>query len=264
MPMNIDNSHILTSGIDYNVVPRGTIYLAGCTIEANDRLTRPQENLYVLTITPPADNNANVGPCFLAASTEASRNDWIQKLASVCDACEYYPADASSSSVDGTEPCGSIASEQQEEKEWTNLIPPARVLSGTPRQLAQRIETCFATYLPLVGSSGVGNSFWKRTACRLYERRFHQCSMLKTTAQIPFPPKQVFSLLIDCRRRRDFETNVRYNERLTQYSTHTFLDYYAYQAVWPTLARDFGVVLHWRILSRENDGTSHLHVGLFR
>lgn len=242
-----DNSHILTSGIDYNVAPRGTIYLAGCTIEANDRLTRPQENLYVLTITPPADNADNVNPCFLAASSEASRNDWIQKLASVCDACEYQ-ADVS---VDGTEQ-GSIASEQQEEKEWTNLIPPARVLSGTPRQLAQRIETCFTTYLPLAVSSGGWKLFLEKDGVSAHERRFHQCSMLKTTAQIPFPPKQVFSLLVDSRRRRDFETNVRYNERLTQYSTHTFLDYYAYQAVWPTLARDFGVVLHWRILCREN------------
>ena len=237
----------MTSGVDYDVSPRGTIYLAGCEIEPNERLTRPEENLYVFTITPPQDSDS--GPCFLATTTPESRDEWIQKLASVvCD-------ETDDASADGTEH-GSVVSEQiQEENElpWNNLVPPSRVLSGVPRKLSQRIENNLATYLPLCGKGPEWKLFLQKDGVSALERRYNRCSMIKTVAEIPFPPKQVFSLLIDCRRRRDFEKNVRSDERLKQYSLHTFLDYYAYQAVWPTLARDFGVVLHWRVLCREKD-----------
>jgi len=232
----------MQSGVDYDVAPRGTIYLAGCEIEPNDRLTRPLENLYVFTITPPTHSDS--GPCFLATTTPESRDDWINKLARVCE-------EESEDSVDGTEH-GSISDHpSHEEKEWTNLIPPSRVLTGVPRRLAQRIETALTTFLPLCGKTG-WKLFLDQDGVSAFERRYNSCSMIQTKATIPYPPKQVFHLLVDCKRRRDFDTTVRHDERLKQYSSHTFLDYYAYQAVWPTLARDFGVVLHWRILCRED------------
>jgi len=66
--------------IDCDVVPRGTIYLQGSTVEANEALTRPDEDLYALTIT----DHENATHCHLAARTIESRDQWISRIRRVC------------------------------------------------------------------------------------------------------------------------------------------------------------------------------------
>ena len=74
-----------------NIVPRGTLYLPGCQIEANPALTRPRENLYCFTVVPPTplavSTNATgvsgggaVSQVHLAARSEETRQSWISKL----------------------------------------------------------------------------------------------------------------------------------------------------------------------------------------
>lgn len=242
----------MQSGVDYDVAPRGTIYLADCSIEANERLTRPQDNLYVFTITPPL--YSDTGPCFLATTSPESRDEWIQKLASACGATTADDATSIATTDHGLDNIASDERQQQVQVAW-NTTPSRTVLNGVPRRLAQRIDSAIASYLPLLNETRGWKLFLQDdNGVTAYERRYNHCFMLKTVASIPFPPKQVFSLLVDCKRRRDFETNVRHDERLEEFGSHTFLDYYAYQAVWPTLARDFGVVLHWRVISRGGGG----------
>jgi hypothetical protein len=226
-------------GVDFDVAPRGTIYLVGCEVKANERLTRPAENLFVFTITPPV--NADIGPCFLATTTPESRDDWIQALSNAQEVDQDESVD--SASVD--------PAAEQDEMPWSDFEPSSKVLAGVPRRIANRIQTALDNYMPLSGVNHGWKLFLDKDGVSAFER--HGCTMIKTIAVIPFPPKQVFNLLIDHRRRRDFENNVRCDERLKRFSPYTSLDYYAYRAVWPTSARDFGVVCHWRVLTRDND-----------
>jgi len=79
---NNDESSVLSAQtIDCDVVPRGTIYLFGSTVEANEALTIPQEDLYTLTIT----DHENGSHCHLAARTLESRDEWIQCIRRVCE-----------------------------------------------------------------------------------------------------------------------------------------------------------------------------------
>ena len=66
--------------IDCDVVPRGTIYLLESTVEANEALTVPEEDLYALTIT----DHENGSHCHLAARTIEARDEWIQHIRTVC------------------------------------------------------------------------------------------------------------------------------------------------------------------------------------
>jgi hypothetical protein len=66
--------------IDCDVVPRGTIYLLGSTVEANEALTSPEEDLYALTIT----NHENASSCHIATRTTESRDQWIHRIRRVC------------------------------------------------------------------------------------------------------------------------------------------------------------------------------------
>ena len=75
-------SGVSENSLDYDVVPRGTIYLLGCTVSINDALTRPRESLFAFTIRPPPHaGNANV---HLAARTATTREEWVAQLDRVC------------------------------------------------------------------------------------------------------------------------------------------------------------------------------------
>jgi hypothetical protein len=54
-------SGVSENSVDYDVVPRGTIFLLGCTVYVNDLLSKPSENLYAFTIRPPAQSNHRTG-----------------------------------------------------------------------------------------------------------------------------------------------------------------------------------------------------------
>ena len=67
--------------LDYDVVPRGTIYLLGCTVAINEQLSRPNENLFAFTIRPPSAADSNI---HLAARTAEARDVWVSKMDRVC------------------------------------------------------------------------------------------------------------------------------------------------------------------------------------
>merc|ERR1712151_458311 len=58
-------------------------------------------------------------------------------------------------------------------------------------------------------------------------------SIIKSVSVIDNHPKQVFNLLIDNQRRKEYEANVDCHDRMLMFNKHTFLDYYSYRKVWP-------------------------------
>ena len=75
-------SGVSENSLDYDVVPRGTIFLLGCTVSINDALSQPRESLFAFTIRPPPHSGgANV---HLAARTAATREQWVAQLDQVC------------------------------------------------------------------------------------------------------------------------------------------------------------------------------------
>mmetsp|Transcript_46606 Transcript_46606/g.113535 ORF Transcript_46606/g.113535 Transcript_46606/m.113535 type:complete len:918 (+) Transcript_46606:218-2971(+) len=79
-----ETSNVSESTLDYDVIPRGTIYLLNATVEKNPSLTRPDEELFVLTITDKQDGTSNNIQCHLAARSEEARDQWIHQIRNVC------------------------------------------------------------------------------------------------------------------------------------------------------------------------------------
>mmetsp|Transcript_10585 Transcript_10585/g.24735 ORF Transcript_10585/g.24735 Transcript_10585/m.24735 type:complete len:560 (-) Transcript_10585:86-1765(-) len=75
-----DSSNVSFSTIDCDVVPRGTIYLRGSTVEINEALTSTREDLYALTII----DHKNANHCHLATRTAESRDQWIHRIRLLC------------------------------------------------------------------------------------------------------------------------------------------------------------------------------------
>lgn len=77
-----DHSNISQNTVDYDVVPRGTIYLLGSSVEANNMLSKPSENLYVFTIT----DHEHATFVHLAARSVEVRDEWMQQIMLACNA----------------------------------------------------------------------------------------------------------------------------------------------------------------------------------
>lgn len=292
-------SAVSENTVDYDVVPRGTIYLLGCTVAVNDALSKPNENLYAFTIRPPASSESNV---HLAARTAEARDQWVDRIDRVC---RVGSPPRMNSSHNGS--ASSLLSQQlqtlaptlprnhrpprpdqrvipshlrtpppprqlvQQNREhntipeedfdglrqedstfesfeddadeddkidtWISLGFPHSLYADVPESLAAQIQEKLQTYLPQIEEEDDSGDDWKllfshETGHRAYQRTdTNGRSTIKSVAVLNHPPKQVFSLLIDISRRKEFETNVRADERMKVLNPFTFLDYYAYSAV---------------------------------
>ena len=128
------------------------------------------------------------------------------------------------------------------------------IFNGVPHDLKADIDAVLHKYMDYC----TDNRGWKKLAARggirAFERRLpNRTNMIKSISTIPYNPKHVFQVVINGKRRLEYETNIRVGERLKRYNNHTFLDYLQYRAVWPTAARDFLICLHWRVITLPNE-----------
>ena len=181
-----ESSNFSEHSVDYDVVPRGTIYLlGGCTVHVNDQLTRPEENLYAFTIVSPTGGSmATTSPtstsskCHLAARTAEARTRWIRRIAIVCgDQIEEDEGDGrmmnDESALDNTT-FPSTAEESSQAtlaaplsaRKWSRMDDSVgrsstTILENVPSQLAEKIDRILDRYLPLCNSeSHYANVGW--------------------------------------------------------------------------------------------------------
>ncbi|CAB9508003.1 expressed unknown protein [Seminavis robusta] len=236
--LTTDIASVSENPVDYDVIPRGTMILLGCTVAANDNLSIPEEGLFALTIAPP---QAKENECHLAARTEEARAAWVAALTAACNG--NRAANNGSSNGTTTQPLGS----------WTSQSPAETLFDNVPASLANKLEQSLESHLELVdmASRNWTPIFQDRNGMSAYQRQdLHGRIMMKCTATIPHHPKQILNLLLDSARRQKYEGGVSVSERLEVLNHFTFLDYYSYRAVWPLSARDFAVAVHWQVLHR--------------
>jgi hypothetical protein len=110
-----ESSNVSENTVDYDVVPRGTIFLLGSTVEVNESLTRPEEQLYALTIT----DHENSVHCHLAARTLESQEQWVTQIAYACQG--YH--------------------DEQSQRQHGGRPPIARLMTPTTASRTRSIET---------------------------------------------------------------------------------------------------------------------------
>ena len=248
---------ISSSSIDYDVVPRGTIYLSGSSIESNSILTNPEENLYVLTITDSQEKNR----VYLAARSVLERDKWIQQLHQVC---HQQSTTSSTSMVPSSSSYPQQDQQQQEEEEqeqtlnnttakWTT-IPNKNLEEKLPKEMIATMDRLFETYLPYVEQIDHPDLLFK------FEKNGIHCSFHKGKNLIRsirnvegHSPLDYLQLLWNMERDVELEANVTAQEPLHTYNNNTAVLYKAYQAVWPTGPREFCSTAHWRLLQKDNN-----------
>lgn len=193
-------SNVSENTLDYDVVPRGTIFLLGCSCEVDEKLSRSHEKLYAFTIRPPNSSESNI---YLAARTPEMRALWVEKINRVCRVGASSPR----ATTNGTSPRAQLPrsipfqtppqrrlrtqhsipeeasedlanlSEIEESSEaaendddsqtccWKSLGASETLYGNVPEQLALQIQEKLKTHLPLCAKDDDNNNSdegWKQ------------------------------------------------------------------------------------------------------
>jgi hypothetical protein len=268
-----ESSNVSNNTMDYDVVPRGTIYLLGCTAEANDVLTRSEEQLYALTIT----NHETATHCHLAARTPTARQRWIDQIQQATASLTSRESSVERSSLSALMNSSAVTAQEQTSQQaldgaggepasssatprntW-KTVPSSKLTQDVPSDITAKIDQLLETHLPYTEDEH--HPDWKfrydtdGLHCSVHKEKPMIRSIRSTTHHHPVDYLQ---LLWDLPRILDFQTNVRSQEGLKTYNPHTCLVHSIYHAVWPTSPRDFASTAHWRLVEQETTGEKAL------
>ena len=256
-PLRPSNSE--QDSVQCDVVPRGTIYLRGCQVQVVDELSRPTDHVYCFVITAP---DSNAPHCCLATTTAEEREEWVTKISQACRTAESSVHREENEAMEVEETIGERAEDDERQPHracWHDAEPGVATAGLTP-DVKTKIDAALAKYLPYTDDDGLDWSilFEDKNGVAAYQQG---PTMIKSVAKLDYHPKQIFNLVADIKRRREYEKNVRTDERLKRCNSHTFIDYYAYQPVWPTTAREFLILFHWRVLKRQSHEKAIVMIG---
>jgi hypothetical protein len=113
-----ESSNVSQDTVDYDVVPRGTIYLLGSSVEVNQLLSNPSENLYVMTIT----DHENATYVHLAARSVEARDEWMHQISLVCNTERRQQLSILSSSTSATTTSATTTATSTEPLTLKNLV----------------------------------------------------------------------------------------------------------------------------------------------
>lgn len=269
------NSDVSLDTVDYDVVPRGSILLRdiSCTVEANEALTRPEEQLYALTIF----DHERATQCHLAARSSTVRDRWLEKIRQVIDqgsrpevTSEPSPMEPllNTSSPNPTrdrvlETIPDLETEETAEevpttpkklRKWVTK-PSAALYEGVPPNIVDRIENLLEVYLPQMEDKGHPDWHPGSMVDGVLISKHKEKSMVRSiyTTDYEHHPSEFLQLMCDPKRILDFETNVRALEVLRDFNPYTSFVYKAYHPVWPTSPRDFCSTAHWQVVHNEGE-----------
>jgi hypothetical protein len=73
---------------------------------------------------------------------------------------------------------------------------------------------------------------------------------VKGVCMMPFTIPEIYDIVANGERRIELDSQLAKYHRLHWFSRHTGVEHLQFKAVWPTTARDFCNLTHWRLLKR--------------
>ena len=73
---------------------------------------------------------------------------------------------------------------------------------------------------------------------------------VKGVCKLPFTLPEIYDIVANGNRRVELDSQLAEYKRLKWFSRHTGIEHLQFKAVWPTTARDFCNLTHWRLLKK--------------
>ncbi len=107
-----------------------------------------------------------------------------------------------------------------------------------------------SVWTPLFAKKGVRAFTRAQDAAAASASSGSESNCVKGVSVMPYRVAEIYSLVADPARRVELDSNLTAYQRLRWFSRHTGVEHLQFKAVWPTTARDFCNLTHWRLLSK--------------
>lgn len=261
MSRRTDDSNTVSSyhTLDYDVVPRGTIFLLGCTIVSKDdfEFTTSEQHqhpqLYAFSIRPPSSSSSS-STIHLAARTAAARAEWVERLTRVAQQRRFRrwhssPAAAATddpttmranstvtAAIDDKEQTTAVLSNEEPPAPWTTVGPIDALHQGLADDIIEQLSHKLDHYLPLSDTTTTTprKQLFSQPHASAYQIQSTDTSSMVVESHRTFlehSPAHVLRTLLDLSARPQYETNLQASRRVQVLNSHTWMDYYAYRGV---------------------------------
>ncbi len=103
------------------------------------------------------------------------------------------------------------------------------------------------TWLPLFQKKGVTAHVKVQDTSSTVAASGEIPSCVKGVTVMPYTITEIFSLTANPERRVELDSNIASYRRVKWFSRNTGVEYLQFKTVWPTTARDFCSLTHWRV-----------------
>ena len=235
---------------DTNSAPRGSMDIAGCVVNHLKVAKVGENEFYPFTISKDKDSFV------LASDSKVEADDWVDKIRMAATnalflavTSENSPARASS-----TIQSAKISPDYENSSGKSNSdIPlpmsPTETYEGLTPELKNKIERAVAMLVEAVDVNAPNwEPLFEKNGVSAFKRPGEQVCV-RGDAILPFGIPAIFKLIVTASRACSINPQIVSSTNVRQISTNTNIQYLQFKQVWPTTARDFCNLTHWRILS---------------
>jgi len=131
----------------------------------------------------------------------------------------------------------------------TNVSNAAETRAFTPKDIMEKIEKGVKSLIDeLSGDASDWEVLYEKTNYTAKKKPHNQVVIVKVESVVPYSLWDIFKVLLDCKRQQELDGAKQVHDMLKSISNHTWIEYVRFKAIWPTSARDFVNIAHWRLL----------------
>lgn len=236
---------------DSGGTPRGSMDIAGCIINHLKVAKVGDTEFYPFTISKEKDSYV------LASDSKVEADDWVDKIRMAATnalfltgTTENSPSRSMSTAQFTKNP---VDEESDNTGSYNSDIPvpmsPTETFEGLTPELKNKIEKAVAMLVEAVDVNAPNwESLFEKNGVSAFKRPGEQVCV-RGDAILPFGIPAIFKLIVTASRACAINPQIVSSTNVRQISTNTNIQYLQFKQVWPTTARDFCNLTHWRILS---------------
>lgn len=226
-----------------DVIPLKSILVLGCTVATVPSTKAGSQEYFPFVLA----NHKSQKTYNLSVHSEAEAKEWIQALQSVVQ--HPSPSSQYSGNIDRLmprrpQPDSELASR-------TNAIFPVRddqALQGIPEKYLPKINKAVQSVIENCNSDDDWTPLFDKASVKAHWKPSNAGLCVKSETTVIYSMLDVFSLLVNDRRRKELDNTLSSCKVLKKFSNNCSLAYNRLKQVWPTPARDLCNLTHWRLL----------------
>lgn len=236
-----------------DAIPRNSLDITGCSIEAGTPTKVNGIEYFPFIIT---NSHISKSDSYkLASDSRLEAEDWVDKIRMAATNATFHVHDNVSKNKilleENTDNNASFSDNSLLTSQSTvtiSFVNPTETKLGIPKEYSSSIEKAITAMLSAVQPSASG---WEPLSERkgvTARKRPGEVICVRGDSLLPFSLGDIFCMIQNSEHFTDINPQIGSAKVVKTYSSNTYVQYIRFKQIWPTAARDFLNITHWRLL----------------